>query len=528
MIAVVNGKEMEELDRRATAEYGIPSLLLMENAGVQVVLEMLRFFPDLAGARVAVLCGKGNNGGDGFVVARHLANRGIECRAYLVGRRAEVKGDARVNLDILDRMGVPILEIGSKEDLHRQGDALARASILVDALLGTGAAGPAKGLLADAITLVNDLGRPVVAVDIPSGLGAGDAHPPGPAIQAALTVTFALPKRSLVLYPAAKLAGTLRVVDIGIPRPLLTDPAWKLHLLEAADVLPAFPPRDPNAHKGTYGHVLVVAGSAGKTGAAAMASLAALRVGAGLVTLALPDSLNDLMEAKLTEVMTEGLPETEERTVALAALDKLLGLLEGKSALVVGPGLSTHPATVQLVRELIGLVKVPTILDADGLNALAGRVDVLGKAGVPLVLTPHPGELCRLLGIGREEVIEKRVPIAQKAAASLNVHLALKGARTVVADPKGEATINPTGNPGMATAGMGDVLAGIIGGLVGQGVETGLATRAGVYLHGLAGDLAAADLGPEALLAGDVLDRMSGAIRALKAAGHPEGARAGG
>lgn len=518
MIKVVTAKEMQELDRRASAEYGIPSLLLMENAGAETVRETHLAFPALARSRVMVLCGRGNNGGDGFVVARHLLNRGSSVHTFLLARRAEVKGDARVNLEILERMGGTPREVTTAGELAAVGESLGSADLVVDALLGTGAQGSAKGVVAEAIELVNRAGRPVVAVDIPSGLGADDPEPPGPAVRATLTVTFALPKRSLLLYPAAAYAGNIRVVDIGIPAALCRAPELLLGLLEAADVASAFPQRDPGAHKGTFGHVLVVAGSVGKTGAAALCGLAAQRAGAGLVTLAVPESLNDILEAKLTEVMTEPLLETEARTIALEALDRLLRLAEGKSAVAIGPGLGVHPSTQQLVREVLGALRLPMVLDADGINALAGQSELLARVSGPLILTPHPGELSRLLGVAREEVLGKRIPMAQKVASSFNVTLVLKMAHTVVAGSKRDAVIIPTGNPGMATGGTGDVLTGLIAGLLAQGVEPGLAAQAGAYVHGLAGDLAADRLGHEAMLAGDLLDRVPDAIRQVKAA----------
>lgn len=511
---VVTAEEMRRLDTRAAEEFGIPTLLLMENAGLQAAQELLQAFP--AVKRIAVVSGKGNNGGDGFVCARHLLNRGVAVKAYLLARREEIRGDAKVNLDILDRMGGGPKEITSVEGLRGVAEELRGADLLVDAILGTGVSGAAKGLYAEAIELLNRLEKPIVALDIPSGLLADEGRLLGPSIHAHLTVTFGLPKRGLLLYPAARYAGAVKVVDLGIPRILLEDPQLKVNLVEAGEVAEIFRPRDPNAHKGTFGHVLVIAGSAGKTGAAALCSLASLRIGAGLCTLALPESLNDLMEAKLTEVMTAGLPETEERSLAVAALDDLLALAEGKGAIAIGPGLSTHPSTARLVRELLPLIRTPMVVDADGINALSKHLEVLEKVNAPLVLTPHPGELSRLLSIGREEVLEKRIPIAQKAASTFNLHLILKGARTLVADPKGQVFINPTGNPGMATGGTGDVLTGMIAGLIAQGIDPRRASLAGVYLHGLAGDLAAQELGQEAMLAGDLLNKLPEAMRMIK------------
>jgi NAD(P)H-hydrate epimerase len=509
---------MRELDRRATEEFGIPSLLLMENAGLQAVLEMDRSFARLSASRVAVVCGKGNNGGDGFVVARHLFDRGTAVEVVLLAKRGELKGDARTNLEIMERLRIPIREIASSDELGEVRGTVAGADLIVDALLGTGTTGAASGLVAETIDLLNQAGRPIIALDIPSGLSSDEGRIPGPSIAATLTITFGLPKRCLVLFPAATRAGRVAIVDIGLPPQLVAGENLMVSLLEAEDVAGALPRRDPDAHKGTYGHVLVLAGSPGKTGAAAMCSLSALRVGAGLATLGLPESLNGAMEAKLTEVMTEPLPETKDGTVALAAWAKILALIEGKRALAVGPGLSTHPETSELVREIVGTVKVPVVVDADGINALAGKIETLAKAAAPLILTPHPGELARLLGIGREEVIHDRIAIAQKVATSFRVHLVLKGGRTLVVDPEGRVAINMTGNPGMATGGTGDVLSGMIAGLVAQGVNPGLAARAGVHLHGVAGDLAAEAIGQEAMLASDLMARIPDAIRRLKAA----------
>ncbi len=513
---VATADQMRGLDRRAAEEFAIPSLLLMENAGLQAVLEMERSFPGLRAGRVAIVCGRGNNGGDGFVVARHLFNRGVAVEIFLLAKRSDVKGDARTNLEIVRRLGIPLREITTSQDLKATREAIERTDLVVDAMLGTGTTGPAKGLFAEAIELLNRGGRPIVALDIPSGLSSDEGGIPGPSIDATLTITFGLPKRGLILYPAASRAGRVVTVDIGLPSQLLADPVLDVSLLERTDVAAALPPRDPNAHKGTYGHALVLAGSPGKTGAAAMSALSALRVGAGLVTLALPESLNDAMEVKLTEVMTEPLPETRERTVALAAFEKLATLLEGKRVLAVGPGLSTHPETSELVRELVRTASVPMVVDADGINALGPKLETLAAATVPLILTPHPGELARLLSISVEEVVQNRIPIAQKVATSFRVHLVLKGGRTLVVDPEGRVAINMTGNPGMATGGTGDVLTGLIAGLLAQGIDAGLAARAGVYLHGLAGDLAAEAVGQEAMLASDLMAQIPEAIRRLK------------
>lgn len=519
MIRVATASEMQELDRRAAAECGIPSLLLMENAGAETVREMLAAFPEAARSRVLVLCGRGNNGGDGFVIARRLLGRGVSVCTMLLARREDVRGDARINLDILGKLGAAPVELGARGDLSAVQDAIGSTDLVVDALLGTGAQGPARGLVADAIECVNQCGRRVISVDIPSGLGADQPDPPGPAIRASLTVTFALPKRSLVLFPAAAHAGAVRVVDIGIPRSLWADVPMDVGLLEAEDVAPAFPVRAATMHKGSFGHVLVIAGSVGKTGAATLAALGALRVGAGLVTLAVPTSLHDILETKLTETMTVPVPETEARTIAHEALDVLLGLAQGKDAVAIGPGLGTHPSTQVLVRELVTRLPVPLVVDADGINALAGAADCLRRAAGPRVLTPHPGECSRWLGLPTDAVLRERIPLVQKTMADFRLTLVLKMARTLVGHPAGGVAIVPTGNPGMGTGGTGDVLTGLIAGMIARGVEPLLAARAAAYIHGLAGDLAAERLGQEAMLAGDLLERVPEAIRRVKMGG---------
>lgn len=520
-VRVVTASQMRQLDRRATEEYGIPSLLLMEHAGLQAVLELERAFPHLARSRVAVVCGKGNNGGDGLVVARHLFDRGITVEVFLLARQTEINGDARTNLEIIRKLGAPIYEVTTSQELEAIRGAIERADVVVDAILGTGTTGPAKGLFEEAIELLNRFGKPIVALDIPSGLNSDEGVIPGPSINAVLTVTFGLPKRCLILYPAASCAGRVVTVDIGLPRQLLTDPLCDVSLVQAEDLVSALPLRDPNAHKGTYGHVLLLAGSPGKTGAAAMCALSALRIGAGLVTLALPESLNDAMEAKLTEVMTEPLPETRERTIAHAALERVLDLMQGKRVIAIGPGLSIHPETAELIRAVVKTAKAQIVVDADGINALGSNLEMLRDVVLPPILTPHPGELARLLGIDRDEVVRHRIPIAQKVATSFGVHLVLKGARTLIANPEGQVAINMTGNPGMATGGTGDVLTGLISGLLAQGVSAGLAAKTAVYLHGLAGDLAAEAVGQEAMVASDLMTQIPEAIRQLKSHAPP-------
>jgi ADP-dependent NAD(P)H-hydrate dehydratase / NAD(P)H-hydrate epimerase len=350
---------------------------------------------------------------------------------------------------------------------------------------------------------------------MPSGLSADVGTLLGEHVRADLTVTMALPKRGLLLYPAAEHVGRLVVVDIGFPTPVREHAAVRCHVLAAQAIAAQLQNRSADTHKGTYGHVLIVAGSPGKTGAGALASLAALRTGAGLVSFALPHALNAAMEAKLTEVMTIPLPESEPGVLGGEAVKRLMEWLEGKSALILGPGLGTHPETMRCVHEVLRQVRIPTVLDADGLNALAADPDSIGDIQAPLVLTPHPGELARLRRTTTAAIQADRLVVAQETARAYKAVVVLKGAHTVIAEPEGTLYINLTGNPGMATAGSGDVLSGMIGALLGQGYTPSMAARIAVCTHGLAGDLAAMALGERSLLAGDLVETLPRAFQEL-------------
>lgn len=516
---VTTATEMRQLDRLAIDTYGIPGEVLMENAGAQVVRVLWQEFPHLQARRVAVLCGRGNNGGDGFVIARYLHNAGVPVAAFLVGERATIRGEAAVHLDILARLGVAIQEAGTSAAVQNISGQLSTYDVLIDALLGTGLKAEASGLFRETIAAMNAAGKPIVSVDIPSGLSADEGTILGEHIRADLTVTMALPKRGLLLYPAAEHVGKLVVVDIGFPAALSDHASVRCHLLLAHEIARELHARPADTHKGTYGHVLVVAGSIGKTGAGALASMAALRTGAGLVTFAVPRSLNAAMEAKLTEVMTVPLPECEEGLLGAAAAKHILELLDRMSALVIGPGLGTHPETVQCVHDVLRHTHVPTVVDADGINALALHPDIAGEGRSPLILTPHPGELARLCKTTTAKIQADRLMAAQEAARALGACVVLKGAHTIIAEPQGAVAINPTGNPGMATAGTGDVLSGMIGGFIGQGYESGMAARVAVFVHGLAGDRAAAKVGQRSMTASDVIEALPHAFH------HIEGAK---
>ena len=513
MLPVLTAAEMRAVDARAIAELGIPGPRLMESAGTGAAALIARTFAPVRGKRVAIVCGKGNNGGDGFVVARRLSGMGARVEVYLVARRAEVRGDAAA---ALGRWRGRVEEIASDADVGRLAARLARADLVVDALLGTGITGPARGATALVIEAVNACGRPVVALDLPSGLGADDGALLGPTITAGATATFAAHKRSLLLHPGAAQAGRVSVIDIGVPAGEVGRGVTTF-LLEAGDIRPSFPARAADSHKGTFGHLLVVAGSRGRTGAAALAARAALRTGAGLCTVATPASQQPVVAGLGLEYMTEALPETASGALALAARDRVLDLASRCDAVALGPGLSLDPESQALARLLIREVAQPMLVDADALTALTGHLGTLDDAAGPRALTPHPGEMGRMLGVTAAAVQADRLETARAFAARHRVGLALKGAGTAIAGPDGVVWINPTGNPGMASGGSGDVLTGVAGALLARGFDAVSALRAGCFLHGRAGDVAAAARGIDGLLAGDTAEAIPAAIASRRA-----------
>jgi len=499
---LVTAAQMRELDRRTIQDLGVPSLVLMENAGRGTYRVLRREFPDLSGP-VVVLAGRGNNGGDGFVVARYLANDGFPVTVFLLAARDQVQGDALVNLQILEKMGVEVEEVLGVDRLNAVVHRMSRAELVVDALLGTGLNSPVRGLLAQLIGKVNQARPKVVAVDIPSGLSADTGEPLGTAVEAEVTVTYGFPKLGQIVPPGRDLVGRLWQVDISIPPSMARD--LKTELAEAFEMRALMPSRPFGSHKGTFGHLVVVAGSVGKTGAATLSSEAALVTGAGLVTTAVPASLNDILEVKLTEAMTLPLPEAgETRALGEMALAPLNDFLEGKTALALGPGLGTHPETQHLIRALVRDCPLPAVVDADGLNALAGHLEIFQGAAGPRILTPHPGEMARLVGATPREVQSRRLETAREVATAHKVWVVLKGPQTVVAHPDGRLSLNPTGNPSLASGGTGDVLTGIIGGFLAQRLAPWDAARLGVYLHGLTADYLEAVIGPRGHIAGDL------------------------
>lgn len=507
---IVTAEEMKSLDRRATTEFGIPSLLLMENAARGLVDTIEAAYGLLRRKTIVILAGRGNNGGDGLAAARHLRMRGAEVEIYLLSPAEKVGGDAKSSLDIWIRSGGALAVVGAFK-WPRLAAALSESDLIIDALLGTGLSHPVTGEYAKGIDLINRSGKTVVAVDIPSGISADTGEKLGAAVKAHLTATMALPKRGHFIQAGLEHRGKLRIVDIGFPPALIDSAEIKTELITSEMLKGLPPPRPKGVHKGTLGHLLVIAGSVGKKGAAQMTGLSAMRSGTGLVTIAVPRSIEPGL-APLMEAMTLPLPETADGTLALAGEKALLSAMEGKEAVAIGPGLSQNAETQRLVRTLIAEVSLPMVIDADGINAVAADLSVLKKKRGPLILTPHPGEMGRLLGAKADAVQKERFNVAADFAGKWGVFLVLKGAHTIIAAPDGSLWVNRTGNPGMATAGIGDALTGMIGGFLAQGLPAEKAATLGIYLHGLAGDLAAAERGEAGLITSDLIGKIPQAI----------------
>ena len=509
---ILTAESMQRVDRRAIEEVGIPSLVLMENAAIGVVDAIAERYPDARS--VAIFCGPGNNGGDGLAVGRHLAVRGYHVAMFVVAGGRELRGDAAIQQTICRNLAIDVRELGAEESVAPVVQEAASADLIVDALFGTGLRRALDGQYAELVAAINQLTSPRIAADIPSGLSGDSSRILGPTIEADLTVTFAAVKIPHIFPPAATHVGTVVVADLGIPHDLIEAADGDLHLLHGEELAERLPPRPVNAHKGDFGHLLIVGGAVGTAGAAALATRAAVRAGAGLVTAAVPESVLETVAGASLESMTAPLPVSGPGLDG-DALQALFGLAEGKEALALGPGMGTETGTQEVIERFVLETQIPMVLDADGLNAFAGKIrDLSGRAG-DLILTPHPGEMARLLGWSTAEVVEDRLGAVREAAKLSEAIVVLKGHLTLAAEPGGAVHVNPVGNPGMATGGSGDVLTGVIGGLLAQGYEAGEAARVGVFLHGLAGDLAAAEVGENGLAATDLVARLPEAATRL-------------
>jgi NAD(P)H-hydrate epimerase len=501
---LVKSAEIQEMDRITIGEVGIPGVVLMENAARGASRVFLDHFDPALDSHVLVLCGRGNNGGDGYVIARYLHQAGLRVTVIVLAETVKIGGDALLNLEVIRRMGLDIIVAASREEWNRTSGLVSTSDFIIDGILGTGLNAPVRGVYEEIIEAINRSHKPVMAIDIPSGLNADTGQVMGVAVRADLTVTFGFPKAGQLVYPGAELVGRLVRIDIGIPGEVAQRIPVTYRLNGPEDFLDLLAGDARDIHKGDRGHLLILAGSTGKTGAASLTALGALRAGAGLVTLGTPRSLNAVLEEKLTEAMTVPLPDTSDGSLSLQAEEQIIGLMEGKSALAIGPGLSTHSETTALVRRIVSCCSLPMVIDADGLNALAGDISVFEHCRGRAILTPHPGEMGRLSGLKNIEVQRDRLGNATHFAKQHGCILVLKGARTVIAQPEGPTYVNPTGNPALSSGGSGDVLTGLIGGFLARRWPATKAALAGVYLHGLSADFLCETMGQSGLLAGEL------------------------
>ncbi len=501
--------EMRNLDRQAIERYGIIEDLLMENAGHAVYDMIHSYLPTLKGKRFVTFCGLGNNGGDGLVVARKLHSNEARVKVFLLGDPDRYKGSARRNYDIIRRLPVTATRL---TDISQVAEALARCDAVVDAMLGTGLSRPLSGLYLDAVRAINRAGKPVFSVDIPSGIHGDTGMVMGEAVRARATATFGLPKWGNLLYPGFEYGGSLFVTHISFPPELYDNDA----LPGETGIPERLPPRVHDTHKGNYGKVLFIAGAATYLGAPQFAALSFLKAGGGLAYLATPRTVAPYLGSHARELVIQPMWETDTGSLSLKNRQGLLTLCEGMDMVVMGPGVSLHPETQDLMRALVEEIPCPLLIDGDGITALAAAPDHLKKRTAPLILTPHPGEMARLTGQSTTEIRENRVEILREAATDLGSIIILKGAHSLIGFPDGRVWINLTGNPGMATAGAGDVLTGIIAAMAGRGLSLKKAAKTGVFIHGLAGDLAAERIGEDGLVAGDLMASLPLAMKVFQ------------
>lgn len=511
----LSAAQMQAIDRQTIGDMGIPGVVLMENAGRGVAAVITQRFADAPVKKALILAGKGNNGGDGFVVARHLLDGGWQVQTLVLAERTAVSGDAAVYLRALEHCGGEVCFAPDALTLDSYLATVEPPAVLVDAIFGTGLAKPIEGHCLAAVAWLNRQETFVVAVDIPSGVDASTGRVLGTAVTADLTVTLAFPKIGLVSYPGAGLVGELVVVEIGVPAKIKAGLTSDCVLVDAAEARKILPMRDPEGHKGTFGHLLVLAGSLGKCGAAVMSAEAGLRCGAGLVTLGCPLSIQPTVAARLAEVMTAPLADCGGE-VSMQALDQANSLMVDKQAVALGPGVGLGREAAALVRHVVQASDLPLVIDADALTALNGHLEALAqRTNREIVLTPHPGEMARLTGVSTAKIQADRYTVARDFAKRHNLVLVLKGARTLTACPDGRVFINTSGHAGLASGGMGDVLTGLIGGLMAQGLAAAEAAVLGVYLHGFAADRLRGTFGDAGLLATDVIRELPAARRAL-------------
>lgn len=515
---LVTAEQMQDMDRETIKSFGIPGLVLMENAGRGAFDFFNQIFSPTPNSHIGVIAGRGNNGGDGFVMARYIMEKNIPVTVYLLASKDRVGGDAKINMDLFIRLCKKtdigkLIELPDEKTFGLHQSKLINHNLYIDAVLGTGLNSDVRGFYKTAIELMNTLPQPVFSVDIPSGLNSDTGKPMGIAVKAEATATFAFAKIGHILFPGNRYSGQLKIIDIGIPKYIAQEKQIPLSLIQAEDVARLFPGRSFISHKGSYGHLLVIAGSPGKTGAAALCANAAMRCGTGLVTLGVAEQINQQLEPMVTEPMTHPLPCSKSGMLTMDSFDSIVNLAQGRQAMALGPGIGTGKDTEELVCNLIKSLNIPIVIDADALNCLTSNLSILKKKKAPVVLTPHPGEMSRLCGFSTDEIQADRLNISTQFAKDHDVTMVLKGAQTVISFPDGNSAVCPTGNPGMASGGMGDVLTGMIAGFCAQGMTPENASIAGTYIHGLCGDDLATESGQFGYLASDMVTQIPNTIR---------------
>lgn len=512
MLKIVSTSQIRDIDRIAINDYGIPETILMENAGLEAIRFLEESYGSLNGRRVGVFCGKGNNGGDGFVIARHLLLMGVEVEVYLLADSGSLKGNAGLNMEIFRKIGGEVKECQTDAALGKLGVSIRHADILVDAILGIGITSELKGIYKTAVEKINKSEGFCFSVDIPTGLCSDRGAVFGLHVKADATVTFGFPKTGMVFHPAVESVGQMKAVNISFPLKLLEISPCDAYLLDGDWVSKRLSPPPPSAHKGAFGHAVITGGSPGMGGAVGLASLAALKVGAGLSTAAVSEELAGSFELGMPEVMSfplgKGAYDPSEA-------QKLIQFADKKSALLIGPGMGRGGSRTDFIDRIVSSVEVPIVIDADGLYNVADKPDILKKAKSPIMVTPHPGEMARLTGSSVKEINENRLQTASEFSNKYNCIMVLKGARTVIAEPGGKAYVNPTGNPNLGSGGTGDVLSGMIAGFLAKGFEPAEAACIAVYLHGLAADIYTEENDPFSMSASNLLDYISVSISSL-------------
>ena len=493
-------EQMRRVDRAAEEVGAIPGIVLMENAAIACVRELEKDF-DIKTKRVAIFCGKGNNGGDGLAIARHLYNMGVDVYVYLVNGNG-FSGDAKINYDIINAMDIPVDTIADTEGFEY---IIRSYDIVVDAILGTGISGSVRGNAFDIIRLINENSKYILSVDVPSGIDSDSGAICGICVNADKTVTFAAYKVGMFMYPAADAVGEIVVAPISIPEHVISSQNIQINVTDSQFVREVIPKRENNSHKGDYGKLLIIAGSCGMTGAAYLASEAALKSGAGLITLACPKSVQPYLELKTTEVMTVPLDDTDGH-IAYSAISDIEQRMEKADAVLIGPGIGRDDDTVKLVKEVLLKCTVPVIVDADAIYAVSNEIELLHQCTCDLIFTPHAMEMSRLTGLDISYIEDNRIEVSREFSEEAGAVLLLKGHHSVVTAPDLTQYINNTGNPGLASGGSGDVLSGIIAALVARGVDCSCAAAAGAYIHGLAADIACERYTMESMSAKNVIE----------------------